>query len=333
MKKVFIFLFLFLGISVFAQNASQYSIVKKIHLPGNGGWDYLSIDSQGRLFVSHSNQVQVVDSKTGQLLGSIEHLNGVHGIAIAEKLNKGFISCGKDSSVVIFNLSSLEIIQRVKVRGAKTDAILYDDYTQRVFAFNGHSDNVSVLDALTNKVVKNIQLPGNPEFSVTDHKGRVYVNIEHASKLSRINSETLQLEKTWSIAPGSEPSGLAADFDQGKLFLVCANKLMIVFDLNSEKVVAELPIGQGTDGAAFDTQLKRAYSSNGEGSLTVVEAKGNQFRLMESFKTMHGGRTICLDPKTHHLFIPTAKYNAPKPGEKRGERVPDSFVILEIAPK
>jgi YVTN family beta-propeller protein len=202
-----------------------------------------------------------------------------------------------------------------------------------VFAFNGHSDNVSVLDAQTNKIVKNIPLPGNPEFSVTDHKGHVYVNIEHASKLSRINSETLQLEKTWSIAPGSEPSGLAADFDLGKLFLVCVNKRMIVFDLNLEKVEAEVPIGQGTDGAAFDTRLKRAYSSNGEGTLSVVEVKGDKIQLLETFKTMRGGRTICLDPKTHHLFVPTAKYNPPKPGEKRGQRVPDSFVILEIAPK
>ncbi|MEI8202651.1 MAG: YncE family protein [Bacteroidota bacterium] len=333
MKNFLIIISLSLSLFGYSQNASQYSIVNKIHLTGDGSWDYLSLDSKGHLYVSHSNMVQVVDTKDGKLIGTIENLNGVHGIAIAESLNKGFISSGKDSMVAVFDLNTFKLIEKVRVTGANPDAILYDSFSNKVFVFNGRTANATVLDAFTNKVVATIALEGKPEFSVSDKKGKVYVNIEDKSKICCINSKELKVEKTWSIAPGEEPSGLAADFQNQKLFMVCDNNKMIVFDLASEKVIENLKIGSRTDGAAFDEGLKRVYSSNGDGTLTVVEETGNKFKVLESFPTQIGARTICVDSKTHHLFLPTAEFEPLADGEKRPKMKPGTFIILEIAPK
>jgi len=324
-----------LSIAVFgyAQNDSQYKIINKIHLPGDDSWDYLSIDSRGHLYVSHGTMVQVIDTKNGNILGTIENLNGVHGIALAENLNKGFISSGRDSIVAVFDLNTFNVIAREKVTGANPDAILYDPFSNKVFTFNGWSKDATVLDAMTNKVVSTIRLEGKPEFSVTDKKGKVYVNIEDKSMLTCIDTKNLAVLKSWSIKPGEEPSGLAADFAGGKLFSVCANKLMIVFNLKTEKVVDSIPIGSRTDGAAFDEKSKRIFSSNGDGTLTVVGNDGNKFKVLETFPTQIGARTICLDPNTHHIFLPTADYEPLVAGEKRPKIKAGTFTIIEIIPK
>ncbi len=343
MKKVTVFsccLLLATHFFCFGQNEMvNYKIVNRIHVDGDGGWDYLAMDENtGRLFVSHGMVTQVVDSKSGRLLGTIQDTKGVHGIALDEKDNKAFISCGRDSTVSVINLTTLKFITKVKVTGANPDAILYDPFSDKVFVYNGRSSNATVIDAKTNAVVASIPLAGKPEFSVSDGKGKVYVNIEDKSLISVIDSKSLKILNTWSLAPGEEPSGLALDNTTHRLFSVCGNEKMIVMDAVSGKILAILDTDRGTDGCAFDPDLKRAYSSNGAGTVTVVkEEDPGRFSVLTTINTERGARTICIDKKTHHIYLPTAEFNPapeataenphPRPGIKSG-----TFTILDIAP-
>jgi YVTN family beta-propeller protein len=344
MKRSFVFLSCFLsllaGLNLNGQYAnSQYSIVNKIHLPGDGGWDYLSVDEAGaRLFVSHSTMVVVADLKTSQLLGTINETPGVHGIALAEDQNKAFISVGRNASVKVINFKTLEFICDIKVTGLNPDAIMYDQFSKKVFVFNGGSSNATVIDAMTNEVVATISLSGKPEFPVSDGKGKVYVNIEDKSLISVIDATTFKVEKSWPIAPGEEASGLALDNETHRLFTVCSNKLMVILDAIDGRVVTSLPIGDGCDGVKFDPGLKRAYSSNGEGTMTVVqEVNKDSFNVLENVTTMSGSRTLAVDTKTHHIYLPSAEYNpAPEattdnPRPRRTMK-PGSFAVLDIAP-
>ncbi len=332
MKKILLFIALIFSTLVFSQKESLYKIVNTIHLPGDGSWDYISIDSKGILYVSHGNEVHFVNSKDGKLLGSMGKLNGVHGIALAENLNKGFISCGKDTAVYVFDMGTFQLLEKIKVSGVNPDAILFDSYSNQVFVFNGKTANATVIDAQTHKISGTIALEGKPEFSVSDGKGKVYVNIEDKSLLTCIDSKQMKVMKSWSIAPGEEPSGLAADFENEKLFIVCGNKKMVVFDLKKEKVAETFSIGDRTDGAAYDKIIHRAYSSNGDGTLTVVEEKENICKMLENFPTKMGARTLCVDINTHHIFLPTAEFETSTQKEKRPKIKPGSFMILEIAP-
>ncbi len=312
---------------------SNYKIVNKIHVEGEGGWDYISVDeANSRIFVSHSTVAQAVDIKTGKVAGTIPDTKGIHGIAIAADINRGFTSNGRDSSITVFNLKTLEVITKVKVTGRNPDAILYDPFSKKVFTFNGGSSNSTVIDAKENKVVATIPLEGKPEFSVTDGKGKIYVNIEDKSLVDQINVTTLKVEHSWSIAPGEEPSGLALDNQNHRLFSVCGNKLMVVTDAETGKIVTTLPIGDRCDGVTFDPDKKRAYSSNGEGTITVVqEENSNSFKVLETITTQLGARTITIDKTTHHLYLPTAEYeSAPSGTNRRPPLKPNSFVILDI---
>jgi len=318
---------------------SEYKIVDKISLPTDGGWDYLSVDEAGsRLFVSHSAIVQVVDLKTGKLAGTVNETPGVHGIAIAPDLNKAFISVGRSALVKVINLQTLEVIADVKVTGQNPDAIIYDQFSKRVFTFNGGSSNSTVLDAVTNVVVGTIALEGKPEFPASDGKGKMYVNIEDKSLISVIDVKSMKVEKSWPIAPGEEASGLAIDNENHRLFAVCSNKLMVVVDAINGHVITSLPIGGGCDGVKFDPGMKRVYSSNGEGTMTVVqEINKDSFKVLENVPTMPGARTIAVDTRTHHLYMPTAEYN-PAPAattdnpRPRRTMKPGTFVILDVAP-
>jgi DNA-binding beta-propeller fold protein YncE len=318
---------------------SEYSVVNKIHLPGDGGWDYLSVDETGgRLFVSHGTVVQVVDLKTGQLTGTINETPGVHGIAIAQDLSKAFISVGRNASVKVIDLKTLALIADVKVTGENPDAIMYDQFSKKVFVFNGRSANATVLDAVTNEVVGTIALEGKPEFPASDGKGTIYVNIEDKSLISVIDVKTLKVLKSWPIAPGEEASGLALDNETHRLFAVCGNKLMVVVDATDGHVVANLPIGDGCDGVKFDPGVKRAFSSNGDGTMTVVqEIDKDSFKVLENVATAAGARTLAVDNSTHHIYMPTAEFNpapaatADNPRPRRTPK-PDSFNLLDIAP-
>jgi DNA-binding beta-propeller fold protein YncE len=319
--------------------ASHYRIANRFALDGDGGWDYLAVDeSAGRLFVSHGTLVQVVDEKTGKVLGAIPDTKGVHGIAIAGDLNKGFTSNGRDTSVIMFDLKTLAVLSKVTVTGSNPDAIIYEPVSHMVFAFNRSSSNATAIDAKTGKVAATIALDGGPEFSAVDGKGNVFVNIEDKSLLCRIDAKTLKVVDKWPLAPGESPSGLAIDAAGHRLFSVCHNKLMIVVDAQSGKVVASLPIGERVDGAGFDPVNKRAYSSNGDGTLTVVQDEGkDKYTVLENVVTQKGARTMVVDARTHHVFLPTAEYGPapeatadnphPRPVVK-----PGSFVLLDVEP-
>lgn len=309
--------------------STEYKIARTFHLTGDGGWDYLSVDPvNNRLFVSHGNQVNVVDLKKGEEIAVIPNTAGVHGIAVANDLNKAFISCGRDTSVQVIDLSTFKLIARIKVTGMNPDAIIYDQFSKKVFTFNGRSANSTVLDAQENKVIGTIQLSGKPEFPQTDGKGTVYVNIEDKSEIAAINVGTQKVEKTWSIAPGEEPSGLALDMTNNRLFSVCGNKLMVVSDITAGKVVTTVPIGNGCDGVAFDAVKKRIFSSNGEGTMTIIQQESaDKYTVVENFPTKTGARTITIDRSTHHLFLSFAETMPNSRTAKAG-----TFAVLDIEP-
>ncbi len=319
-----------------AQTRSEYRLANKFSLESDGGWDYLTVDaSTGRLFVSHGTVVQVMDVKSGKTLATIADQKGVHGIALAPEFNKGFITNGKDSSVRVFDLKTYASLARIKVTGANPDAVLYDPFSKKVFVYNGRTANATVINASDNTIAATILLDGKPEFSVSDGNGNVYVNIEDKSEISRINSTTLKVEQTWPIKPGEEPSGLALDNVTHRLFSV-TDKLMVILDAQTGKVIATLPIGERVDGAAFDPEMKRAYSSNGDGTVTVVqEENANSFKVLETIPTQKGARTIAIDKNTHHLYLSTAEFDpAPEPTKDnphpRPSIKPGSFVVLDV---
>ena len=337
MKKLtIVFIILLTTGFVYSQTSAKggYKIANKFHLEGDEKWDYLfSDDTSGRVYVSHGTMVQVVDEVKGTVIGKITGLDGVHGIAVAPALNKGFISTKNDNSVTIFDTKTFKVIKKIEVTGKSPDAIFFDSFSQKVFVFNGHSNNVTVLNAETNAIMATIALEGNPEASATDGKGKIFVNLEDASKIAVINTSTYKVENVWSIAPGSEPTGLALDNETHRLFSVCANKLMVVVDSETGKVITTLPIGEKCDGAAFDPALKCAYSSNGEGTVTVVkEVNKDSFVVSETIKTQKGAKTITLNKKTHHIFLSSADFEA-QTGIAKAKLIPNTFVVLDITPK
>ena len=332
-SKFFFFLLipLFCTFTLQAQTrVSGYKISRVIHLTGNGGWDYLSVDvANSKLFVSHGTQVNVADLNKGEELAVIPNTSGVHGIAIANDLNKAFISCGRDTSVKVVDLNNFKEMARIRVTGQNPDAILYDQYSHKVFTFNGRSSNSTVIDAKDNKVIGTIQLSGKPEFPQTDGKGKIYVNIEDKSTIALINAKTLKVEKEWSIAPGEEPSGLALDQTNNRLFSVCGNKMMVVSDPVSGKVITTVPIGDGCDGVAFDPDKKRIYSSNGEGTMTVIQQESaDKYSVVENMPTKQGARTITINKNTHRIYLSVADRVA---GQERAYK-PDTFTVIEVEP-
>ena len=343
MKKISaVFAGILLSASLFCfgqKEEPKYTIANKFHIEGDGSWDYLALDENtGRLFVSHSTVTNVISIENGKPVKTIENTKGVHGIAIDPEDDKVFISCGRDSSVTVVKLSTLDFLLKVKVTGANPDAILYDKFSGKVFVYNGRSSNATVIDAKTNGVVATIPLAGKPEFSVTDGKGKVYVNIEDKSLVTAIDSTSLKVDKSWPIAPGEEPSGLAIDVERNLLFSVCDNKKMVVSDASKGVVAGFAAIGSNVDGCAYDPALKRAYSSNGEGTMTVIQIgdKG-KFTVLGSVPTQKGARTICLNHKTHHLYLPAAEFGDPPAATSenphpRPAMKPGTFVVLDVAP-
>jgi DNA-binding beta-propeller fold protein YncE len=327
---ILVFSILILNLSTEAQKTA-YKLASVIPLTGDGGWDYLSVDETNRnLFVSHSTQVNVVSLKTNKEIAVIPETPGVHGIAIANDLNRAYISCGRDSSVLVIELTTFKPIKKMKVTGANPDCILYDSFSKKVFTFNGRSSNSTVLDAKSLEVLATIPLTGKPEFSQTDGNGKIYVNIEDKSNISVINAKTMKVENVWSINPGEEPSGLALDNKNHRLFSVCSNKLMVVTDALSGKIIATAPIGDGCDGVAFDPESKRIYSSNGEGTMTVIQqVNPNEYKVLENFGTQRGARTITVDKTTHHLYLSCGEY---EPGEGRRPVKTGTFKVLDIEP-
>ncbi|RZJ26677.1 MAG: YncE family protein, partial [Flavobacterium sp.] len=241
MKKIFSTIAI---VCVMTCNAQDFKVTKTIPIPGNDGWDYLSVNEQAQqLFVSHATVVNVIDLKSGKTIATIPDTEGVHGIAVANDINKAFITDGRANAVTIVDLTTFKLIEKVKIEGVKPDAVLYDKFSHRVFVYNAKSHDATVLDANSNKVIATVPLEGKPEFSVTNGKGLIYVNIEDKNQIKVIDASTLKVLHTWSIAPGDEPSGLAIDNSTKRLFSVCGNKLMIVTDAETGKIIKTLPIG------------------------------------------------------------------------------------------
>jgi DNA-binding beta-propeller fold protein YncE len=312
-----------------------YHVLKSYASGGEGGWDYLTLDNASRrLYVSRATHVMVIDADSGKSVGDIPDTPGVHGIALAPEVGRGFISNGREGTVSIFDMNTLKTMNKVKV-GENPDAILYDAATKRVFTFNGRSHDASVIDAEKGTVISTIKLDGKPEFAVSDEKGEVFVNIEDKSELAAIDSKSLQVKSNWALSPCEEPTGLAIDRKNRRLFSGCSNKLMVVVDADSGKLVTTLPIGEGVDGTAFDADTGFAFASCGEGLLTLVhEDSPGKFTVLENVATQRGARTLTLDPKNHQIFLVTAKFGA-SPAATGGRRprpaiLPDSFVVLVV---
>jgi DNA-binding beta-propeller fold protein YncE len=307
-----------------------FHVIRHIPIGGTGGWDYVTVDPDARrVYQSHSDRVAVVDADKGTVVGTIMNTPGVHGVALAPELRRGFVSDGRTDTVTVFDIKSLATIAEWKTTGANPDAILYEPGTKRLFTFNGRGKNATVFDATSGTVVATIDLGGKPEFAQTDGT-RVFVNIEDTSEIAIIDPKKAVVEKRAPLAPCVEPSGLALDRKHRRLFSVCSNEKMVVTDADSLKVVAGLPIGKGVDGVAFDDD--RAFSSNGaDGTITVVHELGSdKFEVEETIPTARGARTIAADTKLHRLFLPTAQFGPPVEGQRRPPIVENTFELLEV---
>ena len=319
-----------------AQDSPKYHVLRHMPLGGDGGWDYLTFDTAGhRLFITRGTHVMVVDAESGKVVGDIPNTPGVHGVALVQDIGRGFVSNGKDATVTEFDLKDLHEVARIKV-GERPDAIVYDPFSKRVFTFNAGSQNTTAIDAATGKVAGSIPLGGKPEFSASDGKGRMYVNIEDKSEIVEFDSQALKETHRWKLADCEEPSGLAMDTESRRLFAGCGNKKMAIVNADTGKMVTMLPIGDGVDANAFDPGTKLAFSSNGEGNLTVVkEDSADKFSVRETAPTAASARTMALDPNSHKVYVVAAKFGpAPKPTadqpHPRPAVLPGSFELIEL---
>ena len=314
---------------------SGYHLKKKIKVGGEGGWDYLTFDSATRrLFISRGTRVMVLDVDSEKVVGEIPDTPGVHGIALAPKLNRGFVSNGRGNNVTIFDLKTLATLGHAAA-GQNPDAIIYDPATKRVFAMNGRSGDVTAIDGATGTVAGTIPVGGKLEFAASDGAGHIYVNVEDKSEEVELDSKNMTVLARWPLDPCKEPSGLAIDAKHRRLFAGCDNKMMAVIDADSGKVIATPPIGDGVDADQFDPATGFAFASNGQsGTLTVIhEDSPDKFSVVEDVPTQRGARTMALDPKTHEVYLVTAQFGPPPAPTPTNPRpfptlVPDSFVVL-----
>jgi DNA-binding beta-propeller fold protein YncE len=317
----------------------QYQLKQKFTLGGDGGWDYLTYDPIGkRLFISRGTRVMVVDPQKGTVIAEIPGTPGVHGIALAQELGKGFTSNGADNSVTVFDLKTLKPISTLKIEGQNPDAILYDSASKRVLTFNGRSHNATIIDAVNDEVIGGVGLDGKPEFAAADGKGLVYVNIEDKNELTVIDPRTAKVVNNWPLTGCEEPSGLDMDVKTRRLFAVCHNKVMVAVNADTGKVVATQPIGAGVDAAAFDAGTNLVFSSNGDGTLTVIhEDSADKFTVAQNAETQRFARTMALDPATHDIYLVTAEIveQPPAAGETRPRRSmkPGTFTLLVVGKK
>ena len=347
---VFLFVFFFAGAwgmhgapvpSPVAQPATGspgYSLTDRIPLPGDTGWDYLTLDPSGRrLFISRSDRVLVLDLASKKVVGEIAPTPGVHGIALVPSVGRGFTSNGRASTATAFTLTTLEPAGQVTT-GENPDAILYDPASRRVFTFNGRGHSATAIDPQSLAVAGTIPLGGKPEFGVSDGAGRVFVNIEDTSEIAVIDTRALSVAGRWPIADCDEPTGLAMDVAHRRLFSGCGNKVMAVLDADTGRRVATVPIGGGVDATGFDPSSALAFASNGDGTLTIIhEDAPDKYRVVQTVATKKGARTMTLDPSTHRVYLVTADFGPPPSptAERPNPRpsiVPNSAVVLVVSP-
>ena len=320
-----------------AASAAPYHLLNTIAIGGEGGWDYLKVDPAGeRLYVSHGKQVEVVDLKTRKVIGIIADTPGVHGIETVPSAGRGYITCGRNNTCVVFDLKTLKPIGAPIPTGLKPDALLYDAYSNRVFLFSNEGGKSTVLDAKTGAVVGTAELGGDVEEGVSDGHGTIFVNIENKSEIVAFDAKTLAVRHRYPLAPGEEPTGLAYDAKAHRLFSGCANEKLVITDSQTGKQVAVLPTGKGTDGAGFDPATGNIFTSNGAGTFTVLHADGpGKYRVVGNVPTARGARTMSINPKNGHLFTVTADYGpTPAPTTEnprpRPSVLPGTFRVLEF---
>jgi YVTN family beta-propeller protein len=322
-----------------ASDSPKYQVTNHFAVGGEGGWDYLSIDADtGRLFISRGSHVMVLDTATGKVLGDIPDTAGVHGVAVANDLGLGITSNGRANNVTIFDLKSLKKTGEAKT-GTGPDAILYDPASHYVFTFNARSNDVTVIDPAKATAIATIPLGGRPEFAVTDLRGHIFLNIEDKNEIAEIDIQKMAVMATWPLKGCDGPSGLAIDRKYGRLFSVCSNQVMTVLDAASGKLVATVPIGKRPDAAEFDPETRLVFSSNGEGTLTVIhQDSADKYSVVQTVPTAAGARTMALDPKSHKIHLVTAKFGeapaatAEQP-HPRPAMMPGTFEVLVVSEK
>lgn len=322
---------LFASVSSSAQ--TSYQFLQEIAIGGEGGWDYLSVDATARrLYVTHATKVVVIDMEQEKVVGEIADTPGVHGFAVASELGLGFATNGLASDASVVDLKTLETLVRTPT-GENPDAALYVPVTEEVYAFNGRSHSATVFEAKTGKTVTTVALPGKPEFAVFDPAtGRVFNNIEDQNQVAVIDAQTHRLVESWPIAPGEAASGMAIDLEHHRLFIVCENELMVMMDSANGKVIASVPIGKGSDGAAYDPETHLAFSSNGEGTVTIVHQDSSEaMSVVQTLPTARSARTMTIDPKTHRIYVSAADFE-PATGGERPKVIPETFRVLVYGP-
>jgi len=335
MKKTFILSAIILlgsNISmVFAQK--DFKIIKTFQMKSPGGWDYLTVcPVNGRLYVSHGTQVNILDKTTGDSIGVIENTTGVHGIAFDISQNKGFTSNGRLNNVTVFDLKTNAVITQIPT-GANPDAIMYEPFSKKIITCNGRGKNLSIIDPVTNTLIDSIAVGGKPETAVSNGDGIVYVNVEDKNEIVVVNMKTMKAELHWPLAPAEEPTGLCYDKITNRLFAGCGNKLLAIVDAANGKVIQTLPIGDGCDGVGFDLFTKNIFTSNGEGTMSVYHEKSaNEFENSGTITTKRGARTITVDGQTHLIYLPTAEFEKPDPAapNARPRMIPGTFQVLVI---
>ena len=323
----------------YAAPASGYKVIRRMPVGGDGGWDYLKVDPDAhRIYVSRGMHMMVVDEVSGKIIGDIPASNtkNMHGIALATDLGRGFTSNGDANTVTIVDLKTLKPTSVIPIQGKDPDSIIYDPMTKRVFTFNGKSKDSTVIDATTGKVVGTVALGGKPEEPALDGKGNVFVNIEDKSTITEFDAKTLAVKGSWPLAPCEEPSALAMDTAHRRLFAAC-DKVMVVVNADTGKVVASPPIGGDPDGNGFDPATGLLFASCREGLVSVIHQDSpDKYSVVGNVTTQFGTRTMALDPKTHHVFTVTADFKAAAPPtpdnpRPRPQPIAGSFVILELA--
>jgi len=312
-----------------------YKILQKVSVIGDGGFDFLTVDSENRrVYISHNDSIQVLDADTLKLVGTVENVPHPHGIVFLPELGKGYASSGDPGSVIVFDLKTLKRLSEISA-SKDADVIIYDKASGHVVTFDGDSKNSTVIDPTTDKVVQTLNLPGSPEVAVSDDKGHLYDNLESESKIIKIDSQTMKITQSWSLAPGVSPSGLSMDVKNNRLFSGCHNKLLVVMNAKNGKVIQTLPIGDHVDGTYFDPESGNVFVSCGDGTLTVIhEDSPNKYSLVENVQTEPGAKTLAFDSKTGYVFLDTAQFLQvtpttadPKPHRKI---VPGSFEVLVV---
>jgi DNA-binding beta-propeller fold protein YncE len=319
-----------------APHSESWKEVSRHVVGGAGGWDLLAVDADSRrVFITRGEHLMIADVDSGKIVGDIPGLHRAHGVALIPKLNVGFVSSGQDNNVVVFDLDTLKPIKTIAT-GDNPDAMLYDRASGHVMSFNGKTDNATVIEPSRNEAIATIALPGKPELAVSDDHGRVFVNLEDKNSIAVIDSKSNTVVSTWSIADCDEPTGLAIDTKHARLFSACANRHLAVTDAKDGKSIATLPIGDGPDGAAFDAASNNAFTSNSDGTMTIVhEDDANHFHVLATVSTPARARTVTLDAKTHRVVLPFAEFG-PVPAataqdpHPRPVMKPDSFGFIVV---